>query len=73
MRYGTQHGPDISFLGVGHCDWSDPATYPDADAVILGAPFDGGTPYRSSSAATTLSPGRTPQAWPSTSARAWCR
>jgi hypothetical protein len=73
MRNGTQPGPDISFLGVGHSEWSDPATYPDADAVILGAPFDGGTPYRSSSAATTLSPGRTPQAWPGKSARAGYR
>ena len=24
-----------------------PATFPGADVVILGAPFDGGTPYRS--------------------------
>jgi agmatinase len=47
MRYGTQFGPDITFLGVDRCDWSDPATYPGADIVILGAPFDGGTSYRS--------------------------
>ena len=46
-RYGPQFGPDITFLGVGRCDWADPATYADADVVILGAPFDGGTSYRS--------------------------
>src|SRR4029079_8606410 len=28
------------------CDWADPATYADADVVILGAPFDGGTSNR---------------------------
>lgn len=46
-RYGTQFGPNITFLGVPECDWADPETYPDADVVILGAPFDGGTSYRS--------------------------
>ncbi len=46
-RYGTQFGPDITFLGVERCDWADPASYPDADVVILGAPFDGGTSHRS--------------------------
>src|SRR3954470_9943889 len=46
-RYGAQFGPDITFLGVERCDWADPATYPDADVVILGAPFDGGTSHRS--------------------------
>ena len=46
-RYGTQYGPDITFLGVERCDWSDPETYGDADVVILGAPFDGGTSHRS--------------------------
>jgi arginase family enzyme len=47
MRYGPQYGPDITFLGVDRCDWSDPSSYPGADVVILGAPFDGGTSYRS--------------------------
>src|SRR5690348_5281743 len=47
MRYGPQYGPDITFLGVDRCDWSDAASYPGADVVILGAPFDGGTSYRS--------------------------
>ena len=46
-RYGAQFGPDITFLGVDRCDWADPASYPDADVVILGAPFDGGTSHRS--------------------------
>ena len=46
-RYGAQYGPDITFLGVPRCDWADPETYEHADVVILGAPFDGGTSYRS--------------------------
>jgi agmatinase len=45
-RYGPQFGPDITFLGVERCDWDDPQTYADADVVILGAPFDGGTSHR---------------------------
>ena len=45
-RYGAQFGPDITFLGVPRCDWADASTYPDADVVILGAPFDGGTSHR---------------------------
>jgi agmatinase len=46
-RYGAQFGPDITFLGVERCDWAQPASYADADVVILGAPFDGGTSNRS--------------------------
>jgi agmatinase len=45
-RYGTQYGPDITFLGVDPCDWADASTFADADVVILGAPFDGGTSHR---------------------------
>jgi agmatinase len=45
-RYGPQFGPDITFLGVDRCDWSEPTSYADADVVILGAPFDGGTSHR---------------------------
>lgn len=45
-RYGPQFGPDITFLGVPRCDLDDPGTYADADVVILGAPFDGGTSNR---------------------------
>lgn len=46
-RYGAQYGPDYTFLGVPEADVADPATYAGADVVILGAPFDGGTSYRS--------------------------
>src|ERR1700733_12117158 len=46
-RYGAQFGPDITFLGVERCDWARPETFADADVVILGAPFDGGTSHRS--------------------------
>jgi agmatinase len=45
-RYGTQYGPDITFLGVDPCDWADASSFADADVVILGAPFDGGTSHR---------------------------
>ncbi|ARE74901.1 agmatinase [Streptomyces sp. Sge12] len=41
---GSAHGPDITFLGVPRLDLSDPPE--DADVVILGAPFDGGTSHR---------------------------
>jgi agmatinase len=46
-RYGPQYGPDVTFLGVQRCDLGDPASYADVDVVIVGAPFDGGTSYRS--------------------------
>jgi agmatinase len=46
-RYGAQFGPDVTFLGVERCDWTDPGTFAGADVVILGAPFDGGTSHRS--------------------------
>jgi agmatinase len=46
-RYGAQFGPDITFLGVDRCDLDDSASFADADVVLLGAPFDGGTSYRS--------------------------
>jgi agmatinase len=45
-RYGPQFGPDITFLGVDRCDLDDPASFTDADVVIVGAPFDGGTSHR---------------------------
>ncbi|MEI2711725.1 MAG: agmatinase [Nocardioides sp.] len=44
---GNLFGPDFTFLGVDRADLDDPATYQDADVVIVGAPFDGGTSYRS--------------------------
>jgi agmatinase len=45
-RYGPQYGPDITFLGVDRCDLDDPSSFADADVVIVGAPFDGGTSHR---------------------------
>jgi len=45
-RYGTQYGPDTTFLGVPACDWREPDTYAGAHVVVLGAPFDGGTSHR---------------------------
>jgi agmatinase len=46
-RIGNLFGPDFTFLGVPPADLDDPASFADADIVILGAPFDGGTSYRS--------------------------
>ncbi|WP_238163144.1 arginase family protein [Kribbella capetownensis] len=45
-RYGQQFGPDFTFPGVPACHLDDPASYADAQVVILGAPFDGGTSHR---------------------------
>jgi len=39
-------GPDVTFLGVDRCDLADPASFAEADVVIVGAPFDGGTSHR---------------------------
>lgn len=46
-RIGNLFGPDFTFLGVPAADLSDPDSFAAADVVILGAPFDGGTSYRS--------------------------
>ncbi len=40
-------GPDVTFLGVDRCDLADGASFAGADIVIIGAPFDSGTSYRS--------------------------
>ncbi|GAA0391338.1 agmatinase [Acrocarpospora corrugata] len=40
------YGPDITFLGVERCDLSEPSSFAEADVVIVGAPFDGGTSNR---------------------------
>ena len=40
------YGPDVTFLGVPPCDLTDPPSYADSAAVIVGAPFDGGTSHR---------------------------
>ncbi len=45
-RYGAQYGPDVTFLGIDSCNLDEPASYADADVVIVGAPFDGGTSHR---------------------------
>ena len=45
-RYGAQYGPDLTFLGVDPCDLAEPDSFADADVVIVGAPFDGGTSHR---------------------------
>jgi agmatinase len=47
MTRGPMFGPDVTFLGVDRCDLSDLSTYAGADVVIIGAPFDSGTSYRS--------------------------
>ena len=39
-------GPDHTFLGVPAADPDEPSQWSSAGAVILGAPFDGGTSYR---------------------------
>ena len=45
-RYGAQFGPDITFLGVDRVDLDDETALAEADVVILGAPWDGGTSHR---------------------------
>jgi agmatinase len=40
------YGPDATFAGVPAADLDDPASFADARAVIVGAPFDGGTSHR---------------------------
>jgi agmatinase len=40
------YGPDATFLGVPAADLDDPAGLATASAVIIGAPFDGGTSHR---------------------------
>ena len=46
-RIGNLYGPDATFLGVPAADPADRASWEKAQAVIVGAPFDGGTSYRS--------------------------
>jgi len=46
MRLGNMYGPDATFAGVPAADLSDPSSFADAGAVIVGAPFDGGTSHR---------------------------
>lgn len=44
---GNMYGPNFTFLGIPCCDIDDPSTYADSDVVIVGAPIDSGTSYRS--------------------------
>lgn len=46
-RIGGLYGPDISFLSINKCDLSSTETFTDMDAIVIGAPYDGGTSYRS--------------------------
>ena len=46
-RIGNLYGPDATFLGVPAADPDVRAEWQDSSAVIIGAPFDGGTSYRS--------------------------
>ena len=46
MRTGNMYGPDATFAGVPAADLDEPSTYAGAAAVIVGAPFDGGTSHR---------------------------
>ncbi len=46
-RYGAMFGPDITFSGIPRCDLEDPGSYAEAFAVVIGAPYDAGTSYRS--------------------------
>jgi agmatinase len=45
-RIGNLFGPDATFVGVPSADLSDPPSLAGARAVILGAPYDGGTSHR---------------------------
>jgi agmatinase len=46
MRTGSLFGPDATFLGVPAADLDVAASYASATAVVVGAPFDGGTSHR---------------------------
>src|SRR5258708_35141881 len=45
-RIGNMYGPDATFVGVPAADLSVPASLSGAAAVIVGAPYDGGTSHR---------------------------
>ena len=42
----VMYGPEYTFLGVPRADLDDPSSLAGADAVVVGAPFDGGTSHR---------------------------
>jgi agmatinase len=39
-------GPPVTFVGVPRANLDDPRTFAEAEVVIVGAPFDGGTSHR---------------------------
>jgi agmatinase len=47
VRHGGLYGPDITFLGIDRCDPDDVSSFDGSDAVVIGAPYDAGTSYRS--------------------------
>jgi agmatinase len=46
-RSGNLFSPDFTFLGIPAVELDDSSALAEADVVVLGAPFDGGTSYRS--------------------------
>ena len=46
MRIGNLYGPDATFLGVPGADPDVAVEWSGAGAVVIGAPFDGGTSHR---------------------------
>ena len=46
VRIGNLYGPDATFLGVPAADLDAPQSWSASEAVIVGAPFDGGTSHR---------------------------
>ena len=42
----AQYGPSHTFLGVPRAELREPESWADAQAVIIGAPFDAGTTWR---------------------------
>ena len=47
VNHGNMYGPSFTFLGIPQCDLDDPKSYADADVIIVGAPIDSGTSFRS--------------------------
>src|SRR5690349_20006718 len=45
-RRGNMYGQDATFAGVPAADLADAESYANAAAVIIGAPYDGGTSHR---------------------------
>ncbi len=45
-RPSNRYGPSFTFLGVPRANLRRPESLQDAQAVVLGAPFDAGTSYR---------------------------